>query len=572
MRRRSFILIALLVLLSIGAGGFLSYRLIMSSIRNAALSNLRAFNDVAVLRYLSELEPEQAVSAIKGEAGMRATVIRQDGSVVADSEFPAESMENHLYRPEVQQALKSGSGWALRRSDTAGSDTLYSAVQLEDGSVLRLSVTLMSARAAAGGETAMIVLVAALLAAAGTAAAYAVSKGMNRKLERMARLSRELAGGDFTVRLPEGGDGAEAGLASSFNQMAERLSTTVGGLTRQKAELSGVLSSVAEGIVAVDKDFSVTLFNERAARILGAAEDAAPGSHLLERVRAPKLESALAEAQKTGDVSYYEDESAAGEAIAVAAAPIRMEDGTIAGSVASIRDISGAKKLELMRSEFVANVTHELKTPLTSIRGFAESLSAEEDKEVRVRFLSVIVAEADRMSKLIDDIIALSQIETVGAGGGPADLGEETKAAATALIPLAESKGIALRVNIEPGVMIAADPTTCRRLAVNLIDNALKYTQKGGAVEVRVGFKEGKAVLEVEDNGPGIAKEHQARVFERFYRVDASRSRQLGGTGLGLAIVKHIALSLGGQAKLESEPGKGSRFTIAVPISRERKT
>ncbi len=572
MRRRSFILIALLVLLSIGAGGFLSLRLVMSSIRNAALSNLRAFHDVAIYRYFSALEPQQAADAIRAEAGMRATVIHEDGSVVADSEFSAEGMENHLYRPEVQEALKSGSGWALRRSDTAGSDTLYSAVQLEDGSVLRLSVTLMSAKAAAGGETAIIALVAALLAVAGTAAAYAVSRGMNLKLERMARLSRGLAGGDFTVRLPEGGEGAEAGLASSFNQMAERLSTTVSGLTRQKAELSGVLSSVTEGIVAVDRDFKVTLFNERAARLLGATFDAAPGAHLLERVRAPKLERALAEAQSTGDVRYYEDESAAGEAIALAAAPIRMEDGRIAGSVASIRDISGTRKLELMRSEFVANVTHELKTPLTSIRGFAESLSAEEDHEVRERFLSVIVSEADRMSKLIDDIIALSQIETVGAGGGPSDLGKEAGEAAAALMPLAESKKISLKVQAEPGAMIAAEPATARRLAVNLIDNAVKYTQEGGTVEVRVRLQDGRAVLEVQDNGPGIAKEQQARVFERFYRVDASRSRQLGGTGLGLAIVKHIALSLGGHAKITSEPGKGSLFSVAVPIAKERKT
>ncbi len=571
MRRRSFVLISLLVLLSIGAGGFLSYRLVTSSIKNSALNSLRAFHNVAVSRYFSALEPQQAADAITAEAGMRVTVILADGSVLADSEFSADRMENHISRPEVQEALKSGSGWALRNSETAGSDTLYSAVQLEDGSVLRLSVTLMSAREAAGGEIAAIALVSLSLAAAGTAAAYAVSLGMNRKLDRMARLSRELAGGDFTVRLPEGGEGAEAGLSSSFNQMAERLSSTVSGLTSRTAELSGVVASVTEGIVAVDRELRVTLFNERAARLLGAPVVAAPGAHLLESVRSPKLERALREAQGTGDVRYYEDESAAGEAIALAAAPIRMEDGRIAGSVASIRDISGTRKLELMRSEFVANVTHELKTPLTSIRGFAESLSTEQDHSVRERFLSVIVSEADRMSKLIDDIIALSQIETVGAGAGPADLGEEASAATAALIPLAESKTVRLRVEAGSGIMIAADPATARRLAVNLIDNAVKYTQEGGSVEVRVAVKDGKAVLEVEDNGPGIAKEHQARVFERFYRVDASRSRQLGGTGLGLAIVKHIALSLGGQARLTSESGKGSLFSVTVPIARERK-
>lgn len=571
MRRRSFLLIALLVILSIGAGGFLSFRLVTSSIRDSALSSLRAFHDVAVSRYLSELEPQQAADAILAESGIRATLIRQDGSVVADSEYEAERMENHLYRPEVQEALRAGAGWALRHSDTAGADTLYSAVQLEDGSVLRLSMSLMSARSAAGGEAAMIALVAALLAAAGTAAAYAVSRGMNRKLDRMAGMSRRLAAGDFTVRLPEGGDGAEAGLAASFNQMAKRLSSTVSGLTRQKAELSGVLSSVADGIVAVDRDLRVTLFNERAARLLGTEAGAAPGVHLLEKVRVPKLESALTEAQSTANVSYYEDEGASGEAIAIAAAPIRTEDGSIAGSVASIRDISGTRKLELMRSEFVANVTHELKTPLTSIRGFAESISTEQDPAIRERFLAVIVAEADRMSKLIDDIIALSQIETVGAGEGPADLGDEARAAAQALMPLAVSKGISLKVEAEAGVTILADPATARRLAVNLIDNAVKYTQQGGEVVVRVGMKGGKAVLEVQDNGPGITEEHQARVFERFYRVDPSRSRQLGGTGLGLAIVKHIALSLGGQARLASEPGKGSLFTVTVPISRARK-
>ena len=568
MKQKAFIWISALLLVAVAAGGLVAFRLSSSSIKATAKADLASFAKVAVSRYMDKLLPEEALKAIEKESGTRATLIGPDGSVLADSTYDPSTMENHYNRPEVQEALKSGEGSSVRYSDTAMEEMLYYAVSLDNGDILRLSVPLYSVKDAARSDTLLITAMTVALGVVGTAASYAISSGITSKVDRLASISAKYAEGDFAKRMPEGGSGAEAKLSRSFNTMAEALSRTITDLTRQKAELSGVLSSIGDGIIFVDDKLRLVMMNEPAVKLTGLKSPALYGRHLLESMRAPKLEQALKTAMAESRAVSFEDTNLDETLmLAVTATPVRLEDGSITGAVASIRDVSGPRKLEAMKSEFVANVTHELKTPLTSIKGFAQTLMDEDDLKTRAKFLGVIESEADRMSKLVDDIMALSGIEALGAGEGRADLKKEVEAALEMIGPIASEKGIQVSVEAEEGLIIEADPSIIRRLVVNLVDNAVKYNDAGCKVKVRASRKEGSIVLEVEDDGTGISYEDQKRVFERFYRVDKSRSRELGGTGLGLAIVKHIARSLKGEATVSSSPGAGSTFTVTIPSS-----
>ncbi len=403
---------------------------------------------------------------------------------------------------------------------------------MEDGGILRLSVPLLSAMAAAKAETGLIMGITALLGVLGIIAAYRISGGISAKMDMMAALSEKYAAGDFAMRMGSAESGPEGRLASSFNSMADRLSSTITGLTGQKAQLTGILSSISDGIVFVDADMHLTLMNDKAVFLTGMKGEAKYGEHILESIRSTRLEATLRKAMQERIPVECEDQLG-GPPIAIVASPVIREDGVLSGAVASIRDISGSRKIEKMRSEFVANVTHELKTPLTSIRGFAESLMGEDDAAIRDKYLATVVSESDRMSKLVDDIIALSTIESVGVQEGESDLAQEVRFAAEMISPIAAGKDIALTIEAEDGLILDADGATLRRLAVNLADNAVKYTESGGWVKIRAFRRGPDAVLEVSDNGIGISKEDQARVFERFYRVDTSRSRQLGGHRAG---------------------------------------
>ena len=466
--------------------------------------------------------------------------------------------------------MNSEEGYSARFSDTATEKTLYYGVKLENGDILRLSKALPSVMEAASGTILLILGTTAALAAIGVIAAYAISGSIASKIDKMARMSEELASGNYNMRMPETGADTETRLASSFNSMADSLTSTIWDLTRQKAGLNGVLSSISDGILSVDRDLKLTMINDTAKSLLGLKGEVMTGSHLLQSVRAPKLEEAFKRAMlEARPVSFEDIGSEDLSVLSITASPVRLETGEITGAVASIRDISGVRQLETMRSEFVSNVTHELKTPLTSIKGFAQTLVNEEDAKAREHFLGIIEGEADRMSKLVDDIMALSEIEAVGTGDGEADLAAETRSAAGLMAPLAAAKEITITVDAESGLILKAEPSMVRRLALNLIDNAVKYTDRGGKVQVMALRVGGSIVLEVKDNGIGILPEHQKRVFERFYRVDKSRSREGGGTGLGLSIVKHIAKSLGGVATVTSEPGKGSTFKVTVPGGRQ---
>jgi two-component system phosphate regulon sensor histidine kinase PhoR len=331
--------------------------------------------------------------------------------------------------------------------------------------------------------------------------------------------------------------------------------------------------SMVEGVLAVDSNHRILNMNPAAARIFGINVTAARDRDLLEVVRNTDLRNFIAEALGSpetveGDIVIYDP----GERFLRAhGSPLRDGQGRIIGAVIVLDDVSALRRLENVRKDFVANVSHELKTPITSIKGFVETLQggAMKNPAEAERFLEIIARQADRLHAIIEDLLNLSRIERDAEAGDIALENARLKPVLQAAIQVCEVQAVAKEIRLElecdPALMVPISPPLLEQALVNLIDNAVKYSPNGSAVRVGARQTGDETLLEVQDWGAGIEEKHQARLFERFYRVDKARSRKLGGTGLGLAIVKHIAQAHGGQATVQSEVGRGSTFTLHLP-------
>jgi two-component system phosphate regulon sensor histidine kinase PhoR len=381
--------------------------------------------------------------------------------------------------------------------------------------------------------------------------------------------ARQYAQGNLSARIPVRRRDELGELARIINQSADQLQERMAEIARDRGRTDAILSAMDDGVLAVDHQGSVVLANPRLAKALDLRDT--PGRHYLEVIRQPEVGSLIEEVLRTG-----ERREAAVELLhvlrvfSIIGVPFPGEEGTPPGAVLTFNDATEPQRLERIRRDFVANASHELRTPLTSIRGFVEALEdgAIEDQSTAQRFLGKIRTHADRMAALVEDLLELSRLE---AGERGPDL-EETLPAEVAEDVVASFAGAASRRDISlrrvdrGAPAVRTDPDRLRRILENLVDNAVKYTPSGGVVEITTASGlVGGARIEVADDGPGIAAEHLPRIFERFYRVDKARSRELGGTGLGLSIVRHLAQSMGASVSVESEPGKGSRFTVTVP-------
>jgi len=354
-----------------------------------------------------------------------------------------------------------------------------------------------------------------------------------------------------------------------LNNIDEKYRITVEELRRRNAQLEAVLSSMANGVIALDMNKKVLLINEAARRMLNVTNEGI-GRHILEISRNSLLYNFIEKIIKGYNVSdSLEIDELPKKYLKIHYHPI-MISGNNLGIVIIIEDLTEVKKLERMRSEFVANVSHELRTPLTSIKGFVETLKEGdiEDKAKRDKFLSIIDMETERLINLINDILSLSEIENLKANIPIEkvlikDLVEEVL---DILRDGASAKNVNLHYDIDPeDLSLFANRYRIKQMIINLVDNAIKYNRENGDIFIKVQKNEEGVLLKVKDTGIGIPKEHIPHIFERFYRVDKSRSRRLGGTGLGLAIVKHIVLSMEGSIEVESEVGKGSEFIIRIP-------
>ena len=409
----------------------------------------------------------------------------------------------------------------------------------------------------------------ALLVAGGIG--FLIARMITKPLREMAGLAKNIARGDFKRQIKVRSKDEIGELANTFNQMAEELKIKIQTITEDRNEIRAILTSVIEGVLAIDKNERVILFNSALEEMFKVIKDKVIGKFFWEVIRNNELSVLLKEAMnkrklETRELTLFLPEE---RIFQVHALPIKGEEG-ISGVVAVLHDITELKKLERMRIEFVANVSHELRTPLTSIRGFVETLKggAIREPENSQRFLDIIESHTERLNNLINDLLELSKIESkeIKMEFQPIALREAIEEVVSNFKEALKQKGHIVEIDIPPDFpQVEADPERIEQVFTNLLDNAIKFTPKNGRICIRAVDKEKDIQIEVSDTGIGIPQEHLPRLFERFYRVDKARSRELGGTGLGLSIVKHITQAHGGKVGVESELGKGSKFFFTLP-------
>ena len=508
----------------------------------------------------------------------RITLILPDGTVLGESEEKPDLMEPHAARPEIAQALQGQSATCLRYSSTLRQWMFYAAVPIRNGeqigAVLRLSRPKESVDQRLRRQEFWIGVVAGLAGLLGVAVGFWAERPLGHAWKDLLEKVRRLAEGDYTTRMNEQGPEDLRQLARHVNQLAQVLQGRHRTLQAQESELQAILASMSEGVLAVDCQRRVLCLNRSAAELLGLEGRAQVGRSLEEIVRHPELHRLVAEVLAGGEpvVGQIQLTGPPVRQVELQATVLQAADREQWGALVVLRDVTRLRQLENLRRDFVANVSHELKTPLTSIQGFVEALldGALEDREQAERFLKIIAAQTQRLQNLVDDLLSLSRIEQEGETqqirleAGPI---REVLASAVELCrPKAEEKQIPIHLDCPEDLQAPRNTPLLEQAVVNLLDNAIKYSSEGQPVHLEA-FQEGQeVVIRVRDHGCGIPPEHLDRLFERFYRVDKARSRKLGGTGLGLAIVKHIALAHGGRVAVQSQVGQGSTFSIYLPI------
>ncbi|HNW43306.1 MAG TPA: ATP-binding protein [Elusimicrobiales bacterium] len=410
----------------------------------------------------------------------------------------------------------------------------------------------------------------ALSALFSLAAGWLVASLVARQFGEIVAGSKRFAGGDFGYRIPVGSSGELKKLSETLNFMAGEISVKMREAELRRLELEATFRDMSEAIVVSDGSGIITRMNPRARQLMGVRGFEAEGMRLSAMPAGPELSSAAIKALSSGHPVSFEIEPAAapGTVLAVSASPI-IEEGAVRGCVLVARDVTGPRRLEAMRRDFVANVSHELKTPLTAIRGCAETLlgGALEDKEHGPGFARSIFEQAVRLDNLVDDLLKISYAESgrVALEKTAVDLKALTDETARGLAAILAKKKVSVVNLVAAGLTAGADRDKLAQVLINLLDNAAKYNKEGGEIKISAAAENGGMKISVADTGSGIPAAHLPRIFERFYRVDKARSRELGGTGLGLSIVKHIVELHGGSVGVESSEGRGSTFWFTLP-------
>ena len=511
----------------------------------------------------------------------RLTVISADGRVLADSREEPAAMGNQRTRPEISLALARGVGVATLTPSGGDRAAMYVAISvIKNGEVagfVRASKPLLAVQERRGTVRGLVLVGAVCAVAAALLIGFLFARSVTRPLLGMTAAARAVAGGDFSrpvrvERRDEIGD-----LAGALNGMTDRLKSQIDTITADRNMTLAILASMAEGVVAVDRGEYVVHINSAAETILGIDASNAKGRRIWELTRVIEVSEALSDAMKENRVRVSEtriSKPQKDQVIQLIGAPLRDANDALVGAIVVLHDVSDLRSLESVRRDFVANISHELKTPLAAIRGLVETLidDASMDQATHDRFVEKIRDQSMRLSNIVSDLLTLSRLESDQGGAQleRMDLRESVAESYRAQVHVAETKRVDLGASVsDQPVYIDGDGEALRELVDNLVSNAIKYTPEGGRVDVRLGIEGSNAVLSVEDTGIGIAAEDQGRIFERVYRVDKARSRQMGGTGLGLSIVKHVALAHGGNISLKSAPGRGSTFRVQIPLAKE---
>lgn len=543
----------------------------------AAFSQLEAISRLALKNTPAPSELSHLKEWINwiSRSGVRATLVAKDGTVIVDSSRDPAKMENHLDRPEIRAALSAGSSRAVRHSETLKSNLVYFAQRFDmNGApfILRISLPVYRLDIGIAEFRKRLLGVSLLLLLVTGGVSLVVSRRISKRIGRLMNFSRRVAEGDFRPMPLERTADELTDLSSTLNQTALRLERTILTLTDEWNRSAAILASMKEGVVEIDANKRVTFCNAAFRQLADIPDTGWKGRPVVELIRHSDLIAMIQRGLAGNEVIHGEVVvgSIRTRSFAVASAPVQSEAAT-AGAVMVLHDITQIRRLERARRDFVANVSHELRTPLTAIRGFAETLleGALEDSENRRRFVEIIRDQADRLGRLTDDLLRLAQIEAgqLQLDFQLADIESILKPCIETSRVKANQQGLTLEVHSERGLpKLRCDVRSLQVVLQELLDNAIRYSSPGGIIRVKTARNGSEVAFSVADTGIGIPRADQDRIFERFYRTDPARSRESGGTGLGLSIAKHLIEAHWGRINVESEVGKGSTFSIFLPV------
>lgn len=511
------------------------------------------------------------------ESDTRITVIAPDGRVLADSDEEPAQMDNHASRPEVAEALLGRTGRSVRFSYTLNEKMMYLALPEGEAPVrhvVRVAFPLTATDAAVSAIYSQLTLVAVIMTLCATLLSWFLSRRIMHPLSTLKEGAARFAQGDFGEALPVPDSEEVGNLAEALNEMARQCAYRIQAMEQQRNEQDAVFTSMMEGVLAVDSDLRIISMNEAASRLLHVDANSIKGRPILEAVRNMALRDFVRGALLSP--TPVEAELTVGQRepllLKVQGTVLRHGPGQAMGAVIVLNDITRLRRLEEVRQDFVANVSHELKTPITSIKGFVETLLDDPNpspENVR-RFLQIIEKQANRLDAIIEDLLSLSRLEQNKAATSlkieRAPVLPVIEAAVELCQHQAEARSIRLQVECPDRLAAHLNTPLLEQGLVNLINNAIKYSDEGQAVFIHAYEEDGMLMIEVIDEGAGIHANELDRIFERFYRVDKARARDQGGTGLGLSIVKHIAQVHSGNVTVSSTPGEGSTFTLRFPL------
>jgi len=507
---------------------------------------------------------------LKEETNARITLIDSYGKVLGDSDKDSSLMDNHADRPEVQQASHAGTGWSIRHSNTLKYDLLYISKKItENGKLegfIRLAVPLEEIDKSINTLRMKINLVVILLFLISGLFLVRQTERIRKYVNKIKDYSGALAQGLFKKKLYIEGAGEFTELAHNLNDMAVELEQNINTINEETNRLNVILKSIPDAMLLINTDRTIELSNKAAQELFNTTQlEKLP---FIDIIRNPEFSSLIDGAKQSRLASSAELTIDLPEEkhLSVRVSPLFYKVGELAGMVAIFHDTTHLKKLEQTRKDFVANVSHEMKTPVTAIKGFAETLldGAIHDKENAEKFLDTIKSHSERLNKLVEDLLTLSRIElgVIKINKTDMDISGIIDTVIGTFVVQSAEKDITVKKSIGSDKnIIKADRIRIEQILLNLVDNAIKFTESGD-VTIGTGTEDEGEYLFVKDTGIGIPQKYLSRLGERFFRVDPSRSRELGGTGLGLAIVKHLVMAHGWTMKIESEMEKGTVVKI----------
>lgn len=565
MRKKLFLYNIIVLVFTLFVVTFLFMEIVSKEYEENLKQDLKR-NSILVSNLLSFNHSKDVINILKEEfknCDFRITYINRDGIVLYDNDIDFKKLDNHNKREEVVEARKSGEGYSIRYSDSLKKNIIYYAYRRNDGSIVRSAMEISYVNSFKHIYFKYYIAVVALSSVFAMLLSFKLSNLITTPIKDLEFITSAIAKGELEGRVKNSSNDEIGQLGKTFNHMADRLQSTIMDSVEKQNKLEAILESMDSGVIAVDRKNNVIMINPYAEKMFGIKKNII-GLKLIDNIRNYDLENIFREKSKK-----YKELKITWPTERI----LRVKTANIIngyeciGIVAVFQDITDIKKLENMRTQFVANVSHELKTPLTSIKGFAETIRYVDDDKKRNEFLDIIDNEVDRLTRLIGDILVLSDIEiNIEMKKERIKVKESIEEVYNLLKGTAIKKNIEIKTKCEEGPMIAGDIDKFKQIIINLVDNAIKYSENNDKVFIGSKYENGNCIIWVEDTGAGIPKKDIPRLFETFYRVDKARSRAKGGTGLGLAIVKHIVMNFKGTIKVESELNHGSKFIVTLPI------